>query len=350
MSATARADDNPPKDVVAARQAEENAKVGTRWGQNRRIKSHLFLAPSLIPSALVTSYVGQRTVGELIETPNVPYLNKQRFDLDQGRIAEHLDVGVRIVDRVQAFVTLTGIADSSTTGESLVLRGSNYILGAQGGVLVKLFQIAQSGTQLSLRGRIAGQSGKVFSLLPFLTALDEAPARSAVAVLNTNLRELLVSPFSMFAWGADLPVAQPLGRMFSLQASIGITIESDTLRPYNLIARGRQDVDFSTTRPEAGIALTWDAMALRVPVALMLEYLGSIVDVTNDETDKSASSGLHMLALGVYYSGRTDLQLGLIGYGEIGAGPIELFAADGPVHSEDNTRRVGGQFVLRYFW
>ena len=155
------------------------------WGANRKLKSTTMLSPMFCPRRWYCPILGLRTGIERAETDHVPF-SPRTVDLKLIRIAEGIDGGIRIIDRVGLFVNLSGFGVTSTNQESLIVRGGSYRLNAGGGVIVKLFQLKQPGTQFSLRARAAGGNGKIYNLLPLLRQLDATPVRSAVSAARGN--------------------------------------------------------------------------------------------------------------------------------------------------------------------
>jgi hypothetical protein len=174
--------------------------------------------------------------------------------------------------------------------------------------------------------------------------------RSTVDAARGELGDVLLTPFSGSDWGGDFLIAQPLGAMFSLQASASFTFQSATLRPYDLMANARHGIDVTTTLPEFGLAAAFDARTLSVPVAIMLEWVISFPNTHDDLTDSSSSRTQNRLAFDAFYSGRSDLQTGFSIFGQWGSDPIEDRAADGTTRKSDERELVGAMLVLRYFW
>jgi hypothetical protein len=201
-----------------------------------------------------------------------------------------------------------------------------------------------------LRGRIADTGGKVYSLLPLLRQIDKTPVRSTVNAATGELGDVLISPFSEFDYGGDLAFVQPFGRLFSLQASASITREDQTVSPYNLVAHARHDFDVTNTLPEFGLAFAFDAAKLRVPVAFMLEYTLSLPHAHSQLSDTSHSYTQNLLALDVLYTGRSDLQTGVVLFGQWGTDPIQNQSTDGSVLTSGRNTRLGAELTLRYFW
>lgn len=307
------------------------------------------LTPMFVPSALVLSYVGLRTGLEKAQTNQVPF-SPRDVDIKIVRIAEGIDGGIRIVDRVGLFMSLAGYGTTSINQESLVVRGGSYRINGTGGVIVKVLKLDQPGTQFSLRARAGGDTGKVYNLLPLLRQLDSRPVRSAVDAATGEIGDVLLTPFSGYDFGADLLIAQPLGRLFSLQASGSLTFQNVTLKPWNLRDNARHGIDLTTTLPEVGLAAAFDAASLSVPLGIMLEWVISFPNTHDDLTDASTSRTQNRLAFDAFYTGRSDLQTGVSIYGQWGSDPIEDRAADGSTRKSDERELVGAMLMLRYFW
>jgi hypothetical protein len=88
-----------------------------------------------------------------------------------------------------------------------------------------------------------------------------------------------------------------------------------------------------------------------VPLDLMVEYRATPVSVkttTQGTTDSSDSQSAveQLFAIGFYYSGRSDLQLGVTGY--VLYGQIPALGANAQPSGDPHD--LGLQFVFRYFW
>jgi hypothetical protein len=321
-----------------------------KWGARREIDGHSFLFPVFVPSAVVASYLGLHTGLELDTVPDVAAGNLGQFDMEQIRITEGIDAGVRLFDGVGLFLSVGGHASASIDVPSLVVRGSDYLIGVSGGVIVKLLRIDDTGTQFSLRARVARESGQTFALLPLIDAVAAGEARTAAQLLSNHFGELMLTPVTTFGWGGELAIAQPIGAAFAVQAALGMSFETAQFDPFDVASDARRRIDLATTRPELGVALTADADPAGVPFALMLEYQIALPRTDNGTSGREYDRSEQVLGASLYYSGRADLQTGLLGYVQFGAQPIEGRDATGNARVSGDPRRVGGQLMLRYFW
>jgi hypothetical protein len=320
------------------------------WGRKRELGGHTFLTPSFVDSALVLSYLGGRVGIEFESQLNISIEGIEPLDIDRIYIGEAIDAGVALFDRLQLFVHLVGIAGTSTDAESFFVRGSEYRLSATFGAMLKLFEIDATNTQVSIRGFVTPETGDVLTLLPLASALIESEFETLGEVLAARRGELLVTPYSAFRWGGGVAVAQPLTPLFSAQASARVTFESASVEPFDLPNGARRTLDWSSITPELGIALTGDADPVGVPLAVMLEYQISFSDREVEQTGLNDSDTWHTLAGGVYYTGRSDLQTGVVLYTVIDAEPLLTRTTQDFVRTTDSADITGVRAVMRYFW
>lgn len=335
--------------VAAGQQPAELECDPCRWGRDREIGNHVFLIPNFIDSALVLSYLGVRAGLELESIPDVQFV--RTFDVDQIRLGASVDGSVQLFDRVGLFVELASVASAATNAEATVTRGTDYRLLGRLGAIVKLLRIEASGTQLSARAFVETQSGDVLSLFPVLNALADEPVGGAVGILESNLDGLLLTPFSAFVWGGGIAAAQPLTPVFSAQASVRVSVEYAQLEPVEILPDDRGAFEWTNVTPELGLALTGDADPLGVPFALLLEYQVSFAQTEIDRTGQDSSDTFHTLGAGVYYTGRTDLQAGLVYYTLIDSDPLlTRRTSEAAVGGADTPSLNGFRLILRYFW
>ena len=319
-----------------------------KWGSSRVLDDHRFIFPTFVETAFVSTYLGARVGVASNQVDNLPFGRLGRIDVEAVRIAEGLDLGLRLFDGVGLFATLAGIANLSTNARSLIIRTGQYELTARGGVIVKLLRTER--TQLSVRGRVGTARGKNFTLVALLSAISETPIAAVEDVVTGDLDQFLIVPFSRFNWGGSFAFAWALSPAFSLQSSLGFTVGSTTLEPYDPFLNARQDLEFSSTTPAFGVALTGDARTLGIPLALMLEYEFSRLRTTNELTDRTQSLSQNTLAAGLFYSGRPDLQTGILAFAQLGLEPVTGFTATGEPADSDKPRVFGGTLSLRYVW
>jgi hypothetical protein len=347
--------------------------VDNSWGQQRVLGGHSFQLGTFLPSALVSSYVGVRAGFEYHQVPGFTQLptllpsGPQAVDLRTVNVAETIDLAVRLVDFLSIFADGYGRARIGANINTLLGTGADYTYGGNLGMLLKLFRVASF--QLSVRAQIGyytGQSAGISALFQDLNAIAQGSIRQVQnnpLDFNNALNQLnvafitatadLLTPFSGVTYGASANFALALGRFVGLQAAAGFYMDYATYRPthYDIASNGPVSVEHTvlTTQPTFGAALDFDAEPIGLPVAIMLEYRGRAVNV-NDKGRNippvDTSSLEHLIALGIYYSGRTDLQLGLTGYTVFGQVPsygVNAIPSGKPLD-------LAAQLVFRYFW
>jgi hypothetical protein len=230
-----------------------------------------------------------------------------------------------------------------------------------GGFLAPIFRIARiesSGTQVSARAQIGWERGAALDIPRLLVVAQSAIASAsgpgdAAATIgrgieNGGLTRVVLDGTDGFGLDGSIELAQALGPMFGLQAAgtfrrrvLGATLR-DPLSGSFRDSATRYDalVDFS---------FEWDGDSLKVPLAAIVEYdLNARLGGTGDELLEMDSGNVHTFGLGLYYSGRKDLQVGLFGALSLNLRPVPG-VADAPGFSGSPDLRVG-EFVIRYIW
>jgi hypothetical protein len=335
---------------------------------------HRFPVAVFVGTALITSYMGVRAGLEYHEVPGyaqVPALGTastpQQVDLQTINVAETLDFAVRLHDYVALFGDAYGRARVGANISTLLGTGADYTYGGDLGALVKIVRVG--GFQLSVRGQLglyAGQSAGVLGLFEDLNRIaSDAIARvqmnptlnlnDALNRLNTSFRNAtadLLTPFTGVNYGASLNMAQGLGRYVGLQGSLGFAIDSATYSTTMFDTAINAPVETPSTlrgvRPQLELAIDLDLDPAKVPLGLLFEYRISPVTVTRTEPTGTVKESAveQLLAFGVYYSGRSDLQLGVTGYALLGQIP----ALGANAEPSGKPLDLGAQFVFRYFW
>jgi len=290
---------------------------------------------------------------------------------------ETLDFQVRLHDYVALFGDTFAKARVGATTDTLLSSGVDYSYGGDIGLAVKLLRIA--GLQLSVRGQLgfyAGQSAGILAFYQDLNAIARETTRdivnqvrargaavsdqeieNAIRNLNSEFRQAthdLVTSFSGFTYGFSLNGAFAVNRYLGVQSSVGFSHDSGTYKPKRYSTQTQRAVtthdDVETWRPSFGVALDFDANPAKVPLAIMLEYVATPTSVhaKNNTTQVSQRTNKveHVLALGLFYSGRSDLQLGAVGYAVFSQAPPPNVNAT----QTDKPLNLAAQLVFRYYW
>jgi hypothetical protein len=364
---------NPTKEPPKAPAACEE------WGQDRVLGGHVFPAAVFVPMALSTSYVGVRAGFEYHATPNytefytqlptIAGIQQQRtVDLQTINVTETADFSVRLHDYIAIFGDGYARGRVGVNLPTLLGTGADYTFGGDLGALLKIIRIAS--IQLALRGQVGyyqGQKAGIQGLFRDLNGIAiDAVTRlvnnpngldlsTAKAQLNTSFSTAtaaLLTPFHGITYEVSVNIAIGLGRLMGLQGSLGYasatTTEETKIFDPILDRSVERERIAHFTRPSLAAALDLDAGALGLPIGVLTEYRATPVteNVEEDEETISESSFESRVALGIYYSGRANLQLGLTGYTLLGQAPELGFSGEPSGKPLD----LGAQLVFRYFW
>ncbi len=319
------------------------------YGEGRQLGGHTFQTPTLADFALPIGYLGLRAGGDVERVPDLPFGILGKLTLHSAQLAESVDLSVRVHDRVAIFGSLAGLGSTGLSVRDIAIRGTNVSWGGGVGALVKLLEL--QGTVLSVRGALGGSSGVLANLLALIDALASAPRSTLEELLAGNLGELLLTPFSRFNYGASVALAQALGSSFSLQASLGVNGDSLSLDLFDLGPSARRQTHITTIAVPLALALTADLKpSIRVPIAVMLEYQINPRHISNDNTGEANWRSRNTAALGLYFSGRRDVQAGVSAFALVDSDPIQGRAVGGGSAPSGTPQSYGGQIILRTFW
>lgn len=294
----------------------------------RRLRCHSFFSPGGFDDAFVTSSVGSTTAAALLSFPDAVTTDGSAFDLLlvgaslQGRGSIQFAGWAMIYAQVAGNVVVGSNADSALA-VGAIGSGSWDV-----GVGVKLFRVARSGTQMSIRGKFVGDAGvrirpatlaEVFSQR---AADGELPREGDLSTAFTNSTEL--------GGGGSLNLAQAFGSFASLQASFQLTGGVNQDEEIQQDGSGdfvKVPVSGSFLSIDPGVAVTFDGWP-RFPLALQVEYApawrrDTVGSVDADQLD-------HNLLGGIFYSGSPDVVIGVRGGGVVASSLptqiLQLFA------------------------
>lgn len=329
----------PQRDAEGA--ADETTGVARRGdGGDRVLGDHVFIYPAFFDSSFVNTYFGVRARVGLIRVSDIP-TDAGRLHIYAASADEVIDLGIKITRWLGVFGTAGIRTLIGTNLKSLAYAGATYELASGGGVLVRLYQDDDRGTQLSIRGSVSHANGQVSTLLPIL----QNPAGSVGEALSGDLGEVTRTPVTVFSCRGALAFAQSFSPILSVQAALGIGATEVTLEPYDFTRRARSSVSARGVTYTLGLAPAADFRSLGVPIAVMPEYVLLRQASSTDLRVSTSFDTQHLLGLGLYYSGRATLQLGIVAATQLGGEPV--------VTSMGRSARPQqhlGQFILRYVW
>ncbi|MFY2561958.1 hypothetical protein ACN469_30470 [Corallococcus terminator] len=333
-----------------AESKESEACTEPCGARSRQLKGHVFQFPMLQQSAFVTTHVGIREGIARYDIPDVPVNDLEPLDVLLTGVQQTLDLSLSITDwlGVVGFGRATII--TGTNADSLLASGGTVDLVGQLGAVLRLLRNDKSGTQLSLRGHFGYNKGREITLLPLINAIVDTPQVTVGGIIDGNLGQFLFVPNQEASAHGGLFVAQSFGRVFSLQGSASAEYAWQKRRPFDVVLGGRFEQETNALRVFFALAATLDIYPVTaIPIAIVGEYVfrtGFQEQVNRDDRTLSDNT----VGLGIYYSGRANLQLGLGTVVTLDGEPrMGLGQAGRALESGDPTLSYG-QLILRYIW
>ncbi|MCP3099869.1 hypothetical protein LZ198_13420 [Myxococcus sp. K15C18031901] len=316
---------------------------------HRELKDHVFLFPILQSSAFVTSHVGVREGLARYDVPDLPVGDLGTVDVLLTGFQQTLDLGVGITPwlGVEGFARATFVAGANV--RSLVSNGASASLLGEVGPVVRVWRNDHSGTQLTVRANFGYQKGNEVTVLPLVRNILDTPGLTLDDVVNGNTGKLLRIRSKEVVLNGGLYLAQSFGSVFSLQASARVGYAWQQREPFDPVSELFITQKTHALRVNLAVALAVDFASLDVPVALMGEYLfGTGRQTETDLPHRTLHSST--IALGVYYTGRPNLQVGLGAVTTLDAEPRRGLGPEGRDAQSGKPTLSYGQLILRYIW
>lgn len=310
--------------------------------RRRELADNIVLTPALFDSSEISRSIGLRTAATSDRVINVDFGQLRDLDLTQFVVAEVAEVSIALNDWLAIIASGFGRGAIATNVEGLVVRGASELYGGALGANVALFHPAHTPIRISARAAGGYAAGHVITPFPLLTRLVDSPAATVEDIITGESGELLVSPTHRWSARAGVNAAWAMTSSLAVQGTLGATYEWQS---YDISQR--EDVELDLFSPEAGIALSADGRPLGLPVALMAEYLFTYAHRDLDDGDWQDD---HLFALGLYYTGVSYMQAGLIGTLNLATGDLETEVAGRALRASEERNDLGGALVLRAFW
>ncbi|MBU8899333.1 hypothetical protein DRW03_10245 [Corallococcus sp. H22C18031201] len=334
-----------PVAAEAEGQSQECEQAATR-----RLGGQTFLFPILQQSAFVTTHVGIREGLARYAVPQLPAGRLGTYDVTLTGFQQTLDLGLRVTP----WLGLTGFARanviSGVNAASLVASGASFELLGELGVVGRVLRIEDTGTQLSVRGHFGLSNQRGIQVLPLVNAIVNSPQPTVDSVGEGRLGQLVLLPRTEKTAGGGFFVAQALGTWLSLQASASAEYAWQKRKPFDVSLGTRTEQATHAVRVDLALAAAVDFQpVVHVPVGLMGEY--ALRTGTQQEVfRKNRTLGLSTLALGLYYTGRPSLQVGLGAVATLSAEPLQGLGPEGRDQESGKPTLTYAQLILRYIW
>jgi hypothetical protein len=310
---------------------------------------HLFMFPVLQDTAFMTTRIEFAQALELLSVPDAPVRPGRTYDVSALGVDESISFAARFLDRFEAGLGGAAEAYSGDGVKSALVGGAAYWFDGRLGLGMRLWRGRR--TELSIRLGGAFGSSKRIEFIPVLQQLSAQPGSVSVdQVLDGTTGRKVVTPASRDAVKLSFNLAHAFSRAFGFQGAFSV---NDSFIRLNVTYDDQRRISGNVIAPELDGAITFDLRPLveQVPIALIAEY--SINWSHVDSTEPGVSKWLEaqqVIAGGAYYSGRKDLQVGLVVRHILSFETTQGFDASGrpfPLGKPDFTAL---QLTLRYIW
>lgn len=315
----------------------------------RKLGGHTFLFPILQQSAFATTHAGLREGVARYDVPDLPVGRAGQTDVLLTGVQQTLDLGIAFTDWLGVAGFARGTIVTGANARSLLVDGASVELIGQAGAILRVWRNESSGTQVSVRANFGYEHGKEVTVLPLVNGILNTPGLTLEDLVRGRLGDFILVPQSETSVNGGAFLAQAFSRTFSLQASANGEYAWRERKPFESVAGDRLTLKTHAARVNLTAALAADFAPHGVPVALLGEYLFTTgQESLTNLPDRTLSSST--VALGIYYSGRPNLQLGLGAVTTLNSAPRLGLDADGNLQESDTPTLSYGQFILRYIW
>ena len=249
---------------------------------------------------------------------------------------EQFRFGAPFVEWFSLFGSIEGQVLTGADSNSALFRGGGAGVNWEAGLAGRLMRRESSGTQLAIRLKVHGKHGRDVAPIALIESLLNDPTQTVDDILDGDLLELMISREKAITGGGSVAAAQAMGRYFGIQ--IGAEARAGGATYVSTFETG--EVKTETTREVlgTGIALTGNADP-HFPLGLLIEYrFRKNFEQTDDLNVSDLNSSRHRIGMGLHYTGREDLMLG-------------IFASTRLWRGEGEPRTyVYGQIVMQYFF
>ena len=311
---------------------------------------HLFLFPDLQKSAFMTTNINFQQAMELLSVPDAPVRAGRTYDVSALGVAERIDLGVRFLKRFEATIGGSAEAFSGTGIKSALVGGAAYTFDGLIGAGMRIMR--SSHTQVAVRLAGTFGSAKRVEFLPVLAAVTAqgGAAQSIDSIVDGSTGRRIITPATRDAVSASFHLAQSILPSLGFQGTAGFT---ESFIHLDLFENTERHIDAELSSPELAGAVTFDLRPLvpLVPIAFIAEYRIRWTYVATREPGlQEWLDAEQTLGGGVYYSGRSELQVGLHALHILRFATTEGFDSEGHPFPIGRPEYTAFQLTLRYTW
>jgi hypothetical protein len=354
-----------------------------RGASARTLKGHVFPTPFLVDTAFVTTHfglgaeIGHQSVYGVLTSPftNAMGVGTQsyQFDASVGVANLYASLGVAVSDRVEIGADASYSSLLGSDVNTAILYGGQYAWTLRPGVRFRLLRSTSSGTEIGLHlygnfssGTIQNPQAVVREIANELSTIA-GNNNNQIACLGTgqlscvfvpgfNPQSAVSTTNTVAGAGATFALAQAVSSNFGLQFALGAELG----RGWNDYAGN--EIASTPFVFHVGVAPSYSFGPV-VPITIRAEYLFTVdvvatQGVTSTMSETTADAGTittiqHGLVGGVYFTGKSDLQLGALFTAGFTQSAQSLSNSDGSgtdTVAQAPTTTLTGQINARYFF
>lgn len=337
---------------VCRRDKKESVPVGEIVGADRVFRDHRFLILSSQRSALImSSFNFEQSVFGLDIPSFATGSDGTVHDVSTEGLGELLGFSLKISKLMSLDAAAVMRIQHGPDAPSLLFRGAAYQIGGVLGATFQIFRDEEMGLQVSTRPWFSYTSSRNYSVLAFVEGASQLGADATPdEVLKTSSNDYFLEITSEMSGGASLLLAYTWHEAVGLQTSIDVAWseqESDrVVSEYGGVTKTEYVMVAG-----AG-SIEYDFRSQGLPAAFAAEYKMTYGRLADNPFPSTSSRVSHRLGLGVYYTGRDDLQLGLAYYTLLGLPRLEAVDAvpSDPVRESAPAIVKMVAFNLYYLW
>jgi hypothetical protein len=316
----------------------------SEWGTERVLGGHIFAYPTFADTVFLASTLSFQVLATFNATRATAFDSSGTVSVQQISPLLNLGLTLHVADPVSISLGLTGGLSAGISADALVLKGEALSYALTPGIIVRLLRDEKSATQIAVRAGGLFASGTVVNFRGFAEILQGNSGITLGDIIASSLGEILLTPFDSYGGNIGGGLAHAFNRWLALQTSLSLRLVGVNSNPYNIAARQRQGDTQTVLTPSVAAALGFDGNSFKVPLSIMFEYRLGLSWSFDSSTTTTWANGFD---LGLFYSGRTDFQAGVIFVAFIGAPPLGVL---GPPSTGETQHGFGSVLTMRYVW
>ncbi len=310
---------------------------------------HFFQLPALQRSPFITTYFSLRQGFQTIDSPDAPVRPGRTYGVDALGVVERIDAGFEFLKVLQLTIGVDAAAYSGNGFKSVVVGGAGYSYRGHVGAGARIFR--GSSTQLTARASLEAGNADQLQTLTLINALITQPQQSIDQIIDGTLGRLIVNKANRTAENLSFHLAQSFGPALGLQLEAGLEHANIDVEFFSEALARADDTSVSFWTPDFAVAVGLDLKPLVpvLPISVMGEYSITSAHASSDLGSQWLTTS-QRAGVGVYYSGRPELALGLSAYRTFSVETTEGFNPSGNALPGGRPRTDTVLLTLGYTW